>query len=239
MKIKGKIKSEHHTSKNFFGAQKVKFSNSSARFKDISLGAFFGAALDEDNNVWTWGSNANGELGVESNDPKGRITHNAFFDGKRVEYIACGGSFGIGIGETIRSGRKSYARSSASPLRSHIPTVSDLYESPIRLTAANNQRNPISKTRKSVHNVSYDESLETKQARKVGHARKSSVDNNARPAPAVVKIEKEPVLSVSANKYPRDRSQNANERELNKRRDLSQGPLNTSVQESRGEDPVT
>lgn len=213
----------------------VKFSSSPARFKDISLGAFFGTALDEDNNVWTWGSNANGELGVESNDPKGRITHNAFFDGKRVEYIACGGSFGIGIGETIRNGRKSYARSSASPLRSHIhSTVSDIYESPIRL-AGSNQRNPTRQTRKSVHNVSYEvESLETKQAKKVGHARKSSVDTNTRQVSSVVKAEKEPVLSVSANKYPRDRS--SNERELNKRRDLSHGTHNTSVQ--GGEDPL-
>jgi len=36
----------------------------------VSIGGCFGAALDRDGLVWTWGSNSNGELGLGDFDPR-------------------------------------------------------------------------------------------------------------------------------------------------------------------------
>ena len=37
---------------------------------DVSVGGCFGAALDKDGLVWTWGSNSKGELGVGDYEPR-------------------------------------------------------------------------------------------------------------------------------------------------------------------------
>lgn len=65
----------------------------------MSIGGCFGAALDRDGMVWTWGSNANGELGTgdfEASSHPCPVTH---LKHKPVSKIACGGAFAIALGK--------------------------------------------------------------------------------------------------------------------------------------------
>lgn len=67
---------------------------------DVSVGGCFGAALDRDGLIWTWGSNSKGELGLGDFDARPYpypVTH---LKNKKVYKIACGGAFGIAIGNT-------------------------------------------------------------------------------------------------------------------------------------------
>ena len=155
------------------------------KFKDISLGAFFGVVIDEESNVWTWGSNANGELGTDSTDLKGKVAHNPFFDGKKIETVSCGGSFAIGLGQTIRNRRRSPSRLSESPLKSRIHGASvDISESPQRKSHGQRKLNDsvaISyeiEEGKSLQQIAEKEKTENKEAsvKKAGHFRGNSID---------------------------------------------------------------
>ena len=108
----------------------VKFSPSGVRFRSFSVGAFFGAAIEDTGKVWTWGSNANGELGLGAEEPQGKISQNTFFNEKHVENIACGGSFAIAMGDVVKPNHAT--RKASSPLRSQVQyTDPDITESPI------------------------------------------------------------------------------------------------------------
>ena len=48
--------------------------------------------------VWSWGSNASGELGVGDYDPRINPFPIVALQGKRVTKISCGGSFSIALG---------------------------------------------------------------------------------------------------------------------------------------------
>lgn len=64
----------------------------------MSVGGCFGAAIDRDGLIWTWGSNSKGELGVGDFEPRPYpypVTH---LKNKNVKSIACGGAFAIAIG---------------------------------------------------------------------------------------------------------------------------------------------
>ena len=65
---------------------------------DMSIGGCFGAALDRDGLVWTWGSNSNGELGLGDFDPRPYPQPVSHLKNKPVQKIACGGAFAIAIG---------------------------------------------------------------------------------------------------------------------------------------------
>jgi len=66
----------------------------------LSVGGFFGSAVDEGGLVWTWGSNTSGELGQGDFQPRTHPTPIGYLQGKRVQKISCGGSFVIALGET-------------------------------------------------------------------------------------------------------------------------------------------
>lgn len=67
---------------------------------DMSIGGCFGAALDRDGLVWTWGSNSNGELGLGDFEPRPYPQPVSHLKNKPVQKIACGGAFAIAIGKT-------------------------------------------------------------------------------------------------------------------------------------------
>lgn len=65
----------------------------------MSIGGCFGAALDRDGLLWTWGSNSNGELGLGDFEPRSCPHPVAHLKNKPVSRIACGGAFAIAIGK--------------------------------------------------------------------------------------------------------------------------------------------
>lgn len=67
---------------------------------DVSVGGCFGAAVDREGLIWSWGSNSKGELGVGDFEPRPYpypVTH---LKNKKVKRVACGGAFAIAIGVT-------------------------------------------------------------------------------------------------------------------------------------------
>ena len=65
----------------------------------MSIGGCFGAAIDRDGQMWTWGSNSNGELGVGDYEARPSPFPVMQLRKKRVFAVACGGSFAIALGE--------------------------------------------------------------------------------------------------------------------------------------------
>ena len=65
---------------------------------EVSVGGSFGVAKDREGMLWTWGSNSNGELGL--NDFKTRLYPHPILSLKRKEIkkVTCGGAFVIALG---------------------------------------------------------------------------------------------------------------------------------------------
>lgn len=103
------------------------------RVTDVDVGGSFGAAIDSQNSLWTWGSNTNGELGLGDYDQRLSPSLVSTLQGKRVRAIACGGAFCLSLGLDIQgqalSSRSTNTKrassynfhSSASPIRPHTP----------------------------------------------------------------------------------------------------------------------
>ena len=68
---------------------------------EVSVGDGFGCVLDADGNVYSWGYNENGELGIGNYESKKRPSMITSLDGKKVATIACGGKFCMALGMTI------------------------------------------------------------------------------------------------------------------------------------------
>jgi X-linked retinitis pigmentosa GTPase regulator len=66
---------------------------------EVSIGGCFGAALDRDGMVWTWGSNSNGELGTGDYEARAHPHPVSQLKNKPVVKIACGGAFAIALGK--------------------------------------------------------------------------------------------------------------------------------------------
>jgi X-linked retinitis pigmentosa GTPase regulator len=71
--------------------------------KDIAIGGCFGAAIDVNNLVWTWGSNASGELGVGDYEPRVNPFPIVALQGKTVTKLSCGGSFAMALGVDVNA----------------------------------------------------------------------------------------------------------------------------------------
>jgi len=85
-----------------------------APLNDISVGGSFGAAVDRDGNIYTWGSNTSGELGMGDFEPRVQPTLVKALQGKTVTQISCGGSYTIALGKTINSSKAIPVPSSVS-----------------------------------------------------------------------------------------------------------------------------
>ena len=103
------------------------------RVTEVDVGGSFGAAIDSQSCLWTWGSNTNGELGLGDYDQRLSPSLVSTLQGKRVRAIACGGAFCLSLGLDIQgqalSSRSTntqrtssyHFHSSASPIRPHTP----------------------------------------------------------------------------------------------------------------------
>lgn len=65
---------------------------------DVSIGGCFGAAIDKDGLLWTWGSNSNGELGLGDHEARPYPYPVISLKNKSISNISCGGSFAVALG---------------------------------------------------------------------------------------------------------------------------------------------
>lgn len=68
------------------------------KLKLLDVGGSFGIAIDVMDNVWAWGANSNGELGIGDYEPRVAPAVIDSLRGKGVRYVACGGSYSIALG---------------------------------------------------------------------------------------------------------------------------------------------
>ena len=92
----------------------VRFSKGGIVFKELSVGNFFGAAIENNGRLWVWGSNTGGELGLGDYDSRVKPVLNEHLKSKKGWKLSCGGNFVIVLGEIIKRRR---VLSSTSPLR--------------------------------------------------------------------------------------------------------------------------
>ena len=69
--------------------------------RDVAVGASFSACIDDSGQVWTWGTNTRGELGLGDADPRMVPFPVIALKGKNVEQISCGGQFSMAIGKSV------------------------------------------------------------------------------------------------------------------------------------------
>lgn len=77
-----------------------KLTSINSKVIDISLGGCFGACIDINNMLWTWGSNNSGELGVGDYDSRINPFPVVSLQGKKVVKVSCGGSFTVSLGKS-------------------------------------------------------------------------------------------------------------------------------------------
>ena len=85
-----------------------------AMCKDISIGGNFGIALDLNGELFAWGANSNGELGVGDNEPRLSPTLVTQLKGKHVKKISAGGNYVIALGNTIGESRMNFENQNES-----------------------------------------------------------------------------------------------------------------------------
>jgi len=69
----------------------------SVPFRDVEMGSGFGAALDVSRRVWTWGSNAAGELGLGDFKPRKAPVLVTMLGSRAVRGLACGNDFVVAL----------------------------------------------------------------------------------------------------------------------------------------------
>lgn len=79
----------------------IRVSSIGVQLKTLDVGTNFGAAVDIEGGVWTWGSNSSGELGVGDFEPRVNPFQVRTLQGKHVKAISCGSTFTIALGANI------------------------------------------------------------------------------------------------------------------------------------------
>eukprot|EP00361_Fabrea_salina_P004511 CAMPEP_0202433884 /NCGR_PEP_ID=MMETSP1345-20130828/13558_1 /ASSEMBLY_ACC=CAM_ASM_000843 /TAXON_ID=342563 /ORGANISM="Fabrea Fabrea salina" /LENGTH=401 /DNA_ID=CAMNT_0049046359 /DNA_START=583 /DNA_END=1785 /DNA_ORIENTATION=- len=68
---------------------------------DLNVGGSFGACLDQNGSVWSWGSNNNGELGTGDFEPRKTPARVSGLENKIIREVVCGGTFTVALGENV------------------------------------------------------------------------------------------------------------------------------------------
>jgi alpha-tubulin suppressor-like RCC1 family protein len=63
----------------------------------VSVGGCYGAAIDKDGILWTWGSNTNGELGLGDFEPRPNPFPVIHVKKRKIQSISCGSSFSVAL----------------------------------------------------------------------------------------------------------------------------------------------
>lgn len=108
----------------------------STRCKDLSVGGNFTILLDDRDNLYSWGNNLNGELGLGDFEARSNPVHINSLQGKKIQSLACGSNFALVLGEDVRY--QSGKHKSSTPLRQ--TKENDDYSIPINPSPKNNSR---------------------------------------------------------------------------------------------------
>ena len=85
-----------------------------ARVKEVAIGSTFTIAVLQDMSAYTWGTNSNGELGLSDFEKRDSPSEISALVGKKINAVACGGSFCIALGSEVgRSRTPTHVRSSS------------------------------------------------------------------------------------------------------------------------------
>ena len=91
---------------------------STLKATDISIGSTFGVLLDTNGNLYSWGTNSNGELGIGDFEIRKTPSLIKGLQGKIVTKVSCGGSYVIALGGNINISSKPLNRYGDDILRS-------------------------------------------------------------------------------------------------------------------------
>jgi X-linked retinitis pigmentosa GTPase regulator len=69
--------------------------------REVSVGGCFGAAVDFNGSVWTWGSNTSGECGQGGYDQISAPQAVKYLKKKFIRSLSCGGNFVIALGDDL------------------------------------------------------------------------------------------------------------------------------------------
>lgn len=70
-----------------------------SQITDISIGGGFGAVIDRAGQVWTWGTNSGGELGLGDSDSRASPALLTALQGKVMQQIACGSAHVLALSD--------------------------------------------------------------------------------------------------------------------------------------------
>jgi hypothetical protein len=94
----------------------------------VAVGAFHSAAVTKTGNVWTWGSNAFGQLGVGDQRPRSQPELITTLRGKGAVNVACGGDHTIVLTTQLTSADDAAA---AEPILAESPFEAAAFDSPL------------------------------------------------------------------------------------------------------------
>jgi hypothetical protein len=83
-----------------------------ARVKDVSVGGTFAVASLQDQSIFVWGNNTNGELGLGDFQARPSPTPIPVLKGKKINAVACGGTFCMALGNDVVGRPKSVKKES-------------------------------------------------------------------------------------------------------------------------------
>ena len=94
--------------------------------RDVNIAGSSGYAIDKEGNVWSWGSNGSGELGVGDFDQRTCINSIGILKNRSIKQICSGGNSVFAIAKDIESKRKSRKNN-----KENIPVKENLHKNEI------------------------------------------------------------------------------------------------------------
>ena len=82
------------------------------RIRQISVGESHGALLTESHQVFFWGDNSSGQLGLNDTEGRAEPFLNSLMEGQKTTQVSCGNSFTFlisGVNEIMISGKLPFA----------------------------------------------------------------------------------------------------------------------------------
>ena len=80
----------------------MSFKNGNYQFKSITVGGTFSVMIDKNDQLFVWGANTNGELGLGDTQPRIQPTCVDSLEGKKITTVGVGSAFAFALGETFR-----------------------------------------------------------------------------------------------------------------------------------------